>query len=101
MTLNLGYLNLVVNKMKHWLIRKLIALMGNAYVWLDKRQTHEVGPIMGLKIDDDFEAMSRYELCCHIEDKFNLKRNSFWELQSTQKIRWCCQTARNILEEET
>ena len=87
--------------MKQWLIRKLIKLMGNIYVWLDKRQTHEVGPIMGLKIDDDFEAMSRYELCCHIEDKFNLKRNSFWELQSTQKIRWCCQTARNILGEET
>ena len=42
--------------------------MGNIYVWLDKRQTHEGGPIMGLKIDDDFEAMSRYELCGHIED---------------------------------
>ena len=86
--------------MKQWLIRKLIKLMGNAYVWLDKRQIHETGPIMGLKIDDDFEAMSRYELCCHIEDKFDLKRDSFWLLQSTQKIRWCCQTARNILEEE-
>tara|TARA_Y100000590_G_scaffold366753_1_gene426311 strand:- start:81 stop:344 length:264 start_codon:yes stop_codon:yes gene_type:complete len=86
--------------MKQWIIKKLIAFMGNAYVWLDKRQIHEGGPIMGLQIDDDLESMSRYELCCHIEDKFDLKRDSFWLLQSTQKIRWCCQTARNILEEE-
>ena len=82
---------------KQGIIRKLIAFMGNAYVWLDKRQTHEGGPIMGVEIDADFEAMSRYELCCHIEDKFGLERDSFWLLQSTQKIRWCCQTARNIL----
>ena len=54
-----------------------------------------------LKIYDDFEAMSRYELCGHIEDKFELERDSFWLLQSTQKIRWCCQTARNILGDAT
>ena len=83
--------------MKQWLIRKLIAFMGSAYVWLDKKQTHVDGPIMGLEIDAEFEAMSRYELCCHIEDKFDLERDSFGLLQSTQKIRWCCQTARNIL----
>jgi len=71
--------------------------MGNAYVWLDKRIEHETGPIMGLEIDDDFEAMSRYELCRHIEKKFDLEKDSFWLLQSTQKIRFCCQTARNIL----
>ena len=32
--------------MKQGIIRKLIAFMGNAYVWLDKRQTHEGGSIM-------------------------------------------------------
>ena len=83
--------------MKQWLIKKLISFMGNAYVWLDKRIEHEIGPILGLKIDDDFEAMSRYELCNHIENKFKLEKDSFWTLQSTQKIRFCCQTARNIL----
>ena len=46
--------------MKQWLIRKLIAFMGNAYVWLDKRQTHELGPILGLEIDDDFESMFKF-----------------------------------------
>ena len=85
--------------MKQWIIRKLIAFMGKSYVWLDKRIKHETGPIMGLVIDADFEALSRYELCCHIEDKFELERDSFWTLQSTQKIRWCSQTARNILDE--
>ena len=73
--------------------------MGKVYVWLDKKQIHEKGPIMGLRIDGDFENMSRYELCCHIEDKFGLTRDSFWLLQSTQKIRWCSQTARNISKE--
>ena len=86
--------------MKQWLIRNLISFMGKSYVWLDKRQTHESGPILGLEIDGDFETMGRYDLCCHIENKFGLKPNSFWTLQSTQKIRFCCQTARNILSEE-
>jgi hypothetical protein len=86
--------------MKQWLIRKLIDFMGKSYVWLDKRQTHESGPILGLEIDDDFEAMGIYDLCCHIENKFGLKPNAFWTLQSTQKISFCCQTARNILSEE-
>tara|TARA_R100000152_G_C6761765_1_gene185939 strand:+ start:119 stop:379 length:261 start_codon:yes stop_codon:yes gene_type:complete len=83
--------------MKQWMIRKLISFMGSTYVWLDKKLEHPDGPVLGLKIDDDFAGMSRYELCCHIEDKFALDRNSFWELESTQKIRFCCQTARNIL----
>ena len=83
--------------MKQWLIRKLISFMGNTYVWLDKKLVHPDGPVLGLEIDDDFAKMSRYELCCHIEDKFELERDSFWKLESTQKIRFCCQTARNIL----
>ena len=83
--------------MKQWLIRKIIAFMGNTYVWLDKKLDHPTGPILGLEIDNDFAGMSRYELCNHIEDKFGLERDSFWKLESTQKIRFCCQTARNIL----
>lgn len=86
--------------MKQWIIRKLISFMGRVYVFLDKQLTHPKGPILGLKIDADFEAMSRYELCCHIEDKFGLKRDSFWQLESTQKIRYCSQTARNILSDK-
>ena len=73
--------------------------MGNLYVWLDKKVDHPEGAILGIDIDDDLAKMTRYELCCHIEDKFELERDSFWLLQSTQKIRWCCQIARNILTE--
>ena len=51
--------------------------MGHTYVWLDKKLDHPEGPVLGLKIDDDFAKMSRYELCCHIEDKFELERDSF------------------------
>lgn len=74
----------------------LIARMGNWYVKLDKTIEHERGPILGLDISEDFENMSRYELCCHIEDKFLLPRESFWKLQSTQKIRWCSEVARRM-----
>jgi len=83
--------------MKQWLIRKLIALMGNVYVWLDRKLEHPKGEVLGLKIDDDLAKMSRYDLCCHIENKFDLNRDAFWRLESTQKIRYCAQTARNIL----
>ena len=40
--------------MKQFLIRKLIAFMGRTYVWLDKKLDHPEGPVLGLKIDDDF-----------------------------------------------
>ena len=56
--------------MSQWLRRKIIAFMGNAYVWLDKGLTHETSPILDVRIDEDFKNMSRYELCNHIENKF-------------------------------
>ena len=82
--------------MSQWLRKKIIALMGNIYVWLDKGIVHEKGTILGEFIDADLEAKSRRELCNHIEDKFGWERDSFWELESTQKIRLCCQKARQM-----
>ena len=70
--------------------------MGNVYVWLDKGLVHPTGSILGFEIDDDFEAMGRKDLCNHIENKFSLDKDSFWKLESTQKIRLCSQLARNI-----
>ena len=81
--------------MFQWLIKKTISFMGNVYVFLDKFIEHDTGRILGLKIDDDFQNMTREELCGHIEDKFQWPRDSFWSLESTQKIRICCQIARN------
>ena len=79
-------------KFNRWLMKK----MGNLYVKLDHTLEYEKGPILSLDIDEDFENMSRYELCSHIEDKILLTRDSFWQLDSTQKIRWCCQIAREM-----
>ena len=82
--------------MSQWLRRKIIAFMGNTYVWLDKGLTHETSPILGEEIDEDFRNMSRRKLCNHVEMKFGWEHDSFWNLESTQKIRLCCQQARNM-----
>ena len=85
--------------MSQWLRRKIIAFMGNTYVWLDKGLTHETSPILGQEIDEDFRNMSRRELCNHVEKKFEWEKDSFWNLESTQKIRLCCQMARNLQDD--
>jgi hypothetical protein len=80
-----------------YIIRKVISMMGYIYVVLDSRLEHPSGAILNIIIDDDFNNMSRRELCRHVENKFDLEEDSFWFLESTQKIRLCCQIARNIL----
>lgn len=72
--------------------------MGNVYVWLDKKLEHPKGDILGVKIDSDLQKMSRRELCNHVENKFTWNRDSFWFLESTQKIRLCCQVSRNFMK---
>ena len=69
--------------------------MGNAYVWLDKKLVHEKGPVLGVKIDEDFARMTRRELCQFIERRFKVDDDHFWNLHSTQKIRFCCQMVRD------
>tara|TARA_R100001377_G_C3157587_1_gene98572 strand:+ start:459 stop:728 length:270 start_codon:yes stop_codon:yes gene_type:complete len=81
--------------MIQWMIRKLIGLMGRVYVFLDRFLTHEAGPILGMDIDEDFQEMGRRQLCRYIEAKFGWDDDVFWALESTQKIRACCQIARN------
>lgn len=83
-----------------WLRRKIISVMSKVYVWLDKGLKHETSPVLNIIIDQDLQDKSRKELCNHIEDKFMWSRNSFWDLESTQKIRLCCQMARNIMRGE-
>jgi len=85
--------------MSQWLRRKIISFMGNTYVWLDKGLTHETSPILSQEIDEDFRNMSRRELCNHVEMKFGWEHDSFWNLESTQKIRLCCQMARNLQDD--
>lgn len=85
-------------KLRHKIISKAIDIMGHIYVYLDAKMPPLTGPILGLEIDGDFEAMTRRELCNHIEEKFQLEKDTFWFLQSTQKIRYCCQKARQLMQ---
>lgn len=83
----------------HWLARKLMYLMGNVYVWLDRRVQYtdeEVSNVLGLSIDPDLQTSSRYELCRLVEKEFKLEENSFWTLHSTQKIRFATQQIREM-----
>ena len=80
--------------MLQWIIRRLIGTMGRVYVFLDKFLTHDTREILGTPIDEDFQKMSRKELCRYIEIKLGWQDNEFWSLESTQKIRLCCQVAR-------
>lgn len=70
--------------------------MGNVYVWLDRGLEHNTQKILNVKIDKDFQEMSRQELCQHIAMKFEWEKDEFWNLESTQKIRLCCQKARDM-----
>lgn len=79
-----------------------MAIMGRVYVWLDRRVSYtqdEVSCILGLPIDDDLQLASRYDLCRGVEETFGLEENSFWELHSTQKIRFSAQMARNVMDD--
>ena len=80
--------------MKQWIIRKIIGLMGRVYVFLDKFLTHDTREVLGVPIDEDFQKMSRKQLCRYIEIKLGWEDDEFWNLESTQKIRLCCQVAR-------
>ncbi len=82
-----------------WFARKLMGIMGNVYVWLDKRVEYtkeEVSSVLGIPIDEDLQVSSRYELCRRVEETFDVPKDSFWHLHSTQKIRFAVQQARNL-----
>ncbi len=79
------------------IIRTFLRLMGWVYVFIEQFVSYpNDGNILGLDIDEDFQKMSRRELCAYI-DSMNDKNKSnitFWDLDSTTKIRYGCQIAR-------
>ena len=82
-----------------WFARKLMSIMGRAYVWLDKRVKYtddEVREVLGVAIDEDLQTSSRYELCRLIEAEFKVPKDAFWRLHSTQKIRFAAQQIREM-----
>lgn len=85
--------------LRHRLARWLMGKMGSAYVWLDKRVPYsdeEVSNVLGLDIDEDLQVCSRYELCRVVEKEFKIPQDSFWNLHSTQKIRFATQQIREM-----
>tara|TARA_R110002020_G_scaffold181654_5_gene376801 strand:+ start:5202 stop:5483 length:282 start_codon:yes stop_codon:yes gene_type:complete len=79
------------------IIKFFLRLMGWVYVFIEQFVSYpNDGNILGLDIDEDFQKMSRKELCAYI-DSVNDKNKSnviFWDLDSTTKIRYGCQIAR-------
>ena len=76
-----------------------MAIIGRLYVWLDKRVKYtddEVSEVLGLKIDEDLQTSSRYELCRIVEKEFKVEKDTFWNLHSTQKIRFATQQIREL-----
>ena len=76
-----------------------MSLMGRLYVWFDRRVEYteeEVSNVLGIPIDEDLQISSRYELCSRVEETFSLPKEAFWNLHSTQKIRFAVQQARNL-----
>ncbi len=79
------------------IIKFFLRFMGWVYVFIEQFVSYpNDGNILGLDIDEDFQKMSRKELCSYI-DSVNDKNESnvtFWDLDSTTKIRYGCQIAR-------
>ena len=52
--------------------------------------------IVGIKIDESLQNLSRRQLCRQIEITYGLEEDVFWNLPSTSKIRLGCQITRNM-----
>ncbi len=52
--------------------------------------------IVGIKIDESLQNLSRRQLCRQMEITYGLEEDVFWNLPSTSKIRLGCQITRNM-----
>ena len=79
------------------IIKSFLRLMGWVYVFIEQFVSYpNDGNILGLDIDEDFQKMSRKQLCAYIDSVNNKNKSdvTFWDLASTTKIRYGCQIAR-------
>ncbi len=80
--------------MKQWLINLILNIFGYAYIWIEQFKTYPNDyNILGVKVDDDLQNMSRKQLCRYMDAV--LPHKGFFELHSTSKIRLGCQLLRN------
>ena len=82
------------------MLRFVIRLMGYVYVFLEQFVKYpDDHTILGISIDEDLQGMSRKELCAFIESNTPAD-GSFWDLDSTSKIRFGAQLLREMNEVE-
>ena len=78
------------------MLRFFMRAMGYVYCFLEKFVEYPNDhTILGVPIDEDLQKMSRRELCTFIESQ-TPARGSFWELDSTSKIRFGAQLLREM-----
>ena len=74
------------------IIKGFLRLMGGIYVFIEQFVSYpNDGNILGMDIDEDFQKMTRRELCAFLDSTNDI---TFWDLDSTTKIRYGCQVAR-------
>lgn len=82
--------------MWQFIVKWLLYGVGTLYIFVEKFRKYpdeEKDNILGLSIDEELQAMSRFELCEYMDDY--MPRKGFWELNSTTKIRLGAQLLKN------
>tara|TARA_R110002020_G_scaffold134120_1_gene299209 strand:- start:107 stop:352 length:246 start_codon:yes stop_codon:yes gene_type:complete len=80
------------------MLRFVMRVMGYLYCFLEQFVKYPNDHnILGVMIDDDLQNMSRKELCTYIESNTPAS-GSFWNLDSTSKIRFGAQLLREMLK---
>ena len=82
-----------MGKIKQTLVRVLINLFGNVYIYIEKHMKYpNDNNILGIQIDKFLQNKSRKELCRYMDAV--LPKRGFFDIQSTSKIRLGCQLLR-------
>ena len=78
------------------MLRFFMRLMGYVYCFLEMFVKYPNDhTILGVPIDDDLQKMSRREICEYIEGN-TPATGSFWDLDSTTKMRFGAQLLREM-----
>ena len=82
------------------MLRLFMRLMGYVYCFLEKFVSYPNDHnILGVPIDEDLQKMSRREICEYIERQTPAK-GSFWDLDSTTKMRFGAQLLREMMKRD-
>jgi len=82
------------------MLRLFMRAMGYVYCFLEKFVSYPNDhTILGVPIDEDLQKMSRREICEYIESQTPAK-GSFWDLDSTTKMRFGAQLLREMLKRD-